>query len=615
MLALGLAVLSAAFPGDAAYQVASGSAKATVISGARVRVHEIVFHQSSGGAVHLRALGSSTDSATLSMPVAIAAQGLDYTVPLHGMLFPDGLQIVVDPGVTGEVIYEEEPRESAHTVVLSITLDQVRQILGKSTPHPFHGQDKWGVFPTETASDEQWDSGVDSEVFHVQLPTGYTTGQGGAGWRLILGHHHLKNIPDTVAILTDLDELCDERGYIFCSPTSMLTDTWPNDTSVDNLDAVLWWLIRVLNVDDDDLNLVGFSLGGQQVSRFSCTHRDPIGLMARSVCAVAPDWEQLVWQRKQHKNTNLGATVPNPPGAQVLCDPNPATATSSVWRSQQQRLDQMGGPWPGGDNLSAIGLQWRASGILALDPASYAETGPMTDADPATPVPSALDLKGAIIDDTRSLAASGLWTPTLIYWGEDDAIIIIPPLTLKLLELYATVNPSGQIGYQPLAINVGVWGGYGAHTWDILDEQDYLDWVEQVPPLERYPRTFEYVTHRDSTSSYCTLTRSAVNDLSRFRVQQVLVQGAEGWIFSHETRVKRIVIDAARTELAHFAFGPGAPLHVSTSTDWEIVVKNLLTVPSGATGVNIGAVIVGVDGPNSILIRPAGPGAIVASIF
>jgi hypothetical protein len=104
-------------------------------------------------------------------------------------------------------------------------------------------------------------------------------------------------------------------------------------------------------------------------------------------------------------------------------------------------------------------------------------------------------------------------------------------------------------------------------------------------------------------------------DLSRFQVRQVLVPGAEGWVFSREVRVQRIVVDAAPTELASFAFGPGAPLHVTTSTGWEIGVKNLLSIPSGATGTNIGAVILGFDGPNSILILPAGPGAIAASIF
>jgi len=606
------------FPGDAAYQLASGASKATFLSGAHVRLKSLhitsIGSLPDGGYVRLRAFGGNTDTLLIPVPAGgDTGEGYSFDLPLDGFLMPDGLQVVADPGIEGSLVIVEEPRLSARAATVVITLDQVRQILGKSTPHPFDGQAKWGTVPTQTAYAATWNSAIDTEVFEVQLPTGFThVGSGHA--RLILAHHPLENAASTCATETTLEEGCDIGGYVYASPTSMLSDTWPNDNSVDNLEADFWWLIQMLGVDPDDLNMVGFSLGGQQTSRFMCTHRDPAGLMLRTACSVAADWEQLVWQRKQHKNTNLGQSVPNPPGPDYLCDPAPDDPNNTKFRSQQQRLDQLGGPWPGADGVSAVGLQWRASAILALDPASYAETGPLTDLDPITPAVSAADIPGATIDTSRSLAASGLWTPHLIVYGEDDGVIIIPPLTEKLLELYHAVNPNGKIGFAPEVINVGMWGGLGAHTWDILNVGLYLEWVDNAPPVIRHPQTFEYVTHRDSTSSYLSVVRSNIHDLSRVRCTLVTTPGSEGWLLSNEVRLTRVTIDVSQTLLAGFDFGGGTPLHVTTGTSYEIVLKNLPYVPTGAFGTNVGTVTIGVDGANSIEIEPAGAGGVFALI-
>jgi pimeloyl-ACP methyl ester carboxylesterase len=608
-----------AFPDTDGYLLTTGVVAGTFVTGAIARVQNLRIQFAgnfAGGLVRMRAFGANADIDTFTFPAAAATgQGHQVNIPLAGKEYPNGLVIVADAGITGSVSFEDTPRTNNLLAQTKLTLNRVRKILGKSTPHPFNGLAKWGVFPGQTATAATWDADVDGELFYIQFPTGYCMkGQGGI--RLVLAHHQLKNDPNTNAVETTLDEECGRRGFLYASPTSMLNDTWPNDNSVDNLEAVLHFLIDRCGADPEDLNLVGFSLGGQQVSRFAAVHRDPVGLMARTICPVAPDWEQLVWQRKQHNNTNLGDSVPavplDPPN--TLCDPNPGTATSSLWRSQQQRLDQMGGPWPGGDNISAIGLAWRASAILALDPASYAETGPMTSVTPVAPTPSAADIPAATVDANRSLAVSLMWTPTLIYYGDDDALVIIPPLTAKLRTHFQTVNPDGAVGFQPTFVNVGIFGGNGAHTWNILDVGNYFDFLDRTPPLIRYPGSFEYVTHRNSASSYCTITKSAANDLSRFRCVQSLTPGSEGWVFSSEVRVTRIVIDASKSGLPSFNFGAGAPLHVTTSTNWDIVVKNLPHVPAGATGANVGTVTVGFDGANSIRIQPAGAGAIAASI-
>lgn len=601
------------FPGAAKYQVASGASKATIISGARVRLDTVRIARTgslpAGGVVRLRAIGANVDTVTITVPASDAAgQGLATEFDLKGLEMPDGLQIIADSGIEGDVLFVEEPRLSQYSATLQLTLDQVRQILGKGTPHPFHGQAKWGTGAQTANPGATWDSAVDSEQFIVQFPAGFTH-KGAGNVRLILGHHQLKNAANTVPTETTLDQECGLRGWLFVSPTSMLSDTWPNDNSVDNLEAVFQFCIDMLGANHDDLHMVGFSLGGQQTSRFAATHRDPAGLMLRSACSVAPDWEQLVWQRKQHNNTNLGQSVLG-----TLCDPDPGTSTSSQWRSQQQRLDQMGGAWPGGDNLSAVGLAFRASAILAIDPASYAETGPMTSLSPIAPTPDASDLDAATIDYDRSLAASGLWTPHMIFYGEDDALTIIPPLTRRLLTLYGVVNPTGLVGFSPLVINVGTWGGSGAHTWDIFDVGLYMNWIDNLPPPVRLPQTFEYVTHRDSTSSYCSVTKSAANDLTRFRCALALTPGAEGWTLTSEKRINRLTIDASKTNLSAFNFGVGSPLHLTTSTNYDVVIKNLHHVPVGAAGANVGVVTVGFDGPNSIRIQPAGAGAVVASI-
>lgn len=607
-----------AFPDANQFLIVTGAAAGTFISGARVHVKRLMIDvpgNFAGGVIHLRPVGSGIDTDTLPVQAAAATgQGHMQVIEMYGKEYPDGLVIVPDAGLTGTILLEEVQRTSNLMVLLALTLNRVRQLLGKSTPHPFNGLAKFGVVPTQTLNAAVWSGVADTENFYLQFPSGWTSK---GKTRLILAHHQLKNDPITNAVETTIDEECGRRCFLYVSPTSMLNDTWPNDNSVDNLEAVLTWCLAKLNANPDDINLVGFSLGGQQVSRFAATHRDPAGLMARTICPVAPDWEMLVWQRKQHNNTNLGQSIPLHTGDpnNTLCDPDPGTATSSQWRSQQQRLDQMGGPWPGGDNISAIGLAWRASAILALDPATYAETGPMTQLSPVLiPAPSAADIPGATIDFDRSLAASGMWTPTLIFFGDDDALIIIPPLTAKLQTLYQTVNPTGAIGFQPTFVDVGIFGGLGAHTWAILDVGRYFQFLDQTPPLDRLPQTFEYVTHRDSTSSYCTVLKAAANDMTRFRCSIVTTPGSEGWVFTSEVRVNRITIDASKTKLSGFNFGGGTPLHVTTSTNWDIVVKNLPHVPVGATGANVGTVTVGFDGANSIRIQPAGAGAIVASI-
>jgi len=210
----------------------------------------------------------------------------------------------------------------------------------------------------------------------------------------------------------------------------------------------------------------------------------------------------------------------------------------------------------------------------------------------------------------------------MMFYAENDVLIIIPPLTRQLLKLFDTVNPSGEIGYAWNVQNVGVWDLAnplgGPHSWGILDVPKYFEWLSQVPPLNRYPQTFEFVTHRDAPSSYLNVVRSVALDLSRVRCALVKTPGSEGWAFTREVRITRLDINVAKTELSTFAYGPGTPLHVTTTTNYSVVLRNLPSVPNGATGTNVGTVTIPApeypSDPNSIKIQPTGAGAMSISI-
>jgi len=621
-------VLSVAdLPAPAEYRIANF----TVVSGARCRLASVTIQTSGSSgviqAVVFRNLTSNVDVLTVRVPTApVAGQGLVLDVPLGGFLFAEGFRVRMPPGVTALLHYEEEPLAGQGPMLtLFLTLNQCGLLNGLSVPHPLHGQKKWGVEPVETAFDETWDADVDGELFEVKLPVGFTTSGNN---RLVLAHHQLKNAYNSCSLETLIDEKCTARGYVYASPTTLLSDTWPNDTAAVNLNAVLRWIMATFGVHKDHLNLTGFSLGGQQVSRFAAVNRDPDGLMARSIAPVAPDWEQLVWYLKLRAGTSLGDTANCGDEFDGLCDPAIHHPLNTKYRSSIERPDQMGGPWPGGDGLDEAGLQFRASAILAIDPETYAETEECG-------TPQADDLEvgtgTAVVDKDRSLVASGLWTPTYMVYAENDVLIIIPPLTRQLLKHIEEENPGAQpgqqgsdgaglpgpIGYAWQVRNMGIHNPVElSHSWALFDVDDYLDWLEALPSIQRLPARFQFVTHRDATCSFLTVEREDLLDLSRISAHADPTTATIS--LSGEVRVAAVTIRADRTPLAAHAPSAPAPLKVTTEHAYPVVVRGLAGVPTDATGTNVGIVTIPAPDfpgePNSILIEPDGPGPMTAEI-
>ena len=88
---------------------------------------------------------------------------------------------------------------------------------------------------------------------------------------------HFFSVSEQAVFNQDLPNLCSTEGWWLIAPLGLSAVNFGNVESQDSLDAVLDWVEQFVDLDDERMYTVGFSMGGLNALSYAIRHQDPNG--------------------------------------------------------------------------------------------------------------------------------------------------------------------------------------------------------------------------------------------------------------------------------------------------------------------------------------------------
>lgn len=328
-----------------------------------------------------------------------------------------------------------------------------------------------------------------SEPLQYQLPLSYT--ESGPAHPMIIAYHGYGSSCQTVALQSTIDEESNARGWVYMAPTGLDDQLFGSSPSQKNTEAAIQWMVDNFNVDEDQIYLVGFSMGGGVVTNFLAQHRDPSGLMFAAAAIVSGSFD---WTQSYHYG-------------------------SSTLQDLLEHPLNFGGP------PSTEAFAYQAASTAFFDPSTYG-------------LPPFGPLPGTLVE-IQSMGTNLETTPVYITWDSQDSVPEIGPQCAALSTLFSGITETKTLLTS---------GSSPSHSWAVLDEVDLCDWLDGRT-VNRTPSAFSAQVATDAGVSFSKITKSSANQFAH--VQGVIdTSGMQPHIsFSGILDAAVVTIDGSKADL------------------------------------------------------------------
>jgi acetyl esterase/lipase len=485
----------------------------------------------------------------------------------------------IDASVTKAIVTLH--RKASLAKLAALTSIAAHPLVGQKYPGVNPQPATWPAISSQGALGEQWQLRVPQHHSPLGAPAPIlvVVNQSGASHTL-------------AATSTALADGAAARGWFYLSVKCLTALTFPGAMASLSLDAVLRSVIEQYDVDRERIYLVGASRGAGILLNWAATRQAGTALMPAAVVAISPLLELREWWSKLPPESGTG-------------QPLGASDNTLATRAHSERPDNAAGAW---GESPAVDHRYRTHGVLHFQPGSYEE------------YPDFGGSPDAAVDGTRSIATCLAQLPAWILHDTADPVAVIPPGCDKLVALLGGLPGAGVL--QTVTDGVGALHGFG-----LLDvpggttTAQLLDFLEPQR-ARRYPASLHVVAADDVLFGITRPTRVDPDDTCRYDFAQSLTPEGSGYVLTAVERLARIELDVAHdAALAGFDFHAGSPFTLSSSAGTVLRVKHLHHAPSFVSGSGIlpgGEGVgwfLGVDGPESVEVLPAGPGPMEVSFF
>jgi pimeloyl-ACP methyl ester carboxylesterase len=403
------------------------------------------------------------------------------------------------------------------------------------------------------------------EVFKYLLPAGYETFQEGLPpIPLVMAYHGYGSSANSVALLSDIDDECYERGWAYFAPTGMDDQLFGSPLCLQNVEAALNWMLTHFNIDRDRIYLVGFSMGGGIAANFAARHRDPDGTMIAALGIVSGtfDWT-MTWKLG---NSTLKTLMESPFNFS-------GPASSSTYKYNYQK----------------------ASGLFY----TYASYPPL--------VPSLAP------NEIQSLSTNLGSVPTYIVWDTGDTLAEV---VLQEAAFYNLVQSMGGIvNYHTVTGTLHPINGTPApHSWAVLDENALFDFFADKV-VDRTPDSFHALIAESGNVSWVSVQQNFTNTFSL--VDADMDPEIPYVQLSNVLNAKSVAVDVSTLGLS-----AGDPMRVNaggTTGNFELTLGGFAEPPAYLVDAATGDLITGTesnplaDALSQNVIAPGGIDAIVVT--
>jgi acetyl esterase/lipase len=380
------------------------------------------------------------------------------------------------------------------------------------------------------------------EIFKYLLPPGYEIYQPGLPpIPLVFAYHGYGSSANSVAVLSQIDDECYERGWAYFAPTGMDDQLFGSPLCIQNVEAALAWMLEHFNIDPERIYLVGFSMGGGIVTNYAARHRDPNGTMVAALGIVSGtfDWT-MTWK--------LGST--------------------SLKTLMQSSFNFSG---PANNSTYKFNYQ-RASGLYY----SYASYPPLGG-------PAVVPL------ETSCLAANLATIPTYITWDTDDTL---PEVVQQENQMWTLVQSlGGTVEYHTTTGTIHPINGLPApHSWAVLDEDALFDFFEGKV-ADRTPDSFHAVMAESGDVSWLSLTQEVSNAFS-------IVDGIADAEIPSVQLSNVLNADAIHLDMNTLGFNIGQPVRVNagaTGGEFELMLTGFDDPPAYLIDAVTGDLVLGTE--------------------
>lgn len=158
----------------------------------------------------------------------------------------------------------------------------------------------WIVLPWLGAAFQYFDNGVSDPSVRVKIAPGFSgdpvlwedfrfqwpRNPGRVGdIALVIAFHGYSQSDNSVFVLTDLAQQCQNRGWMLLTPLGLHQKNYGNPNSQATLNIVLSMVQMFFEFNEDRIYGVGFSMGGCNALSYAMRHQDPAGLRMAGVVA------------------------------------------------------------------------------------------------------------------------------------------------------------------------------------------------------------------------------------------------------------------------------------------------------------------------------------------
>jgi len=96
--------------------------------------------------------------------------------------------------------------------------------------------------------------------------------------------------------LTPFSAYYANNGYIFAASNEH-SPAWGNDNAIQDMENTLDYILKTYNIEDYELNLIGYSMGGLSSMHYAWKHPD----IVNSIALIAPTIRHYEWSKEEFK--------------------------------------------------------------------------------------------------------------------------------------------------------------------------------------------------------------------------------------------------------------------------------------------------------------------------
>ncbi len=413
---------------------------------------------------------------------------------------------------------------------------------------PFAGQEPAVLVDAVIPSGAKGTGTAFPETIQYQLGTSYSS----VGRRrpLLVAYHGYGGSAASVATQSTLDEVCNQRGWVYLSVTGLDDKVFGTELSQAHTEAAVNWMLDHFHVDPDQIYMVGFSMGAGVAMNFAARHRDPAGVMiaALGLVSVSADW--------------TSAWLTGSPSVQAVLE-NPL-------------------------NFGASPSQ---------DPFGYRRwSGSFHDGSSASMLGS--------LAPSQSMASNLGSTPVYLSWDTGDATLYVTDQCAQLSNFLPSLG--GEVSVKTVFGTLDPATGVPApHSWAVLKENQLANFFDGKT-VDRTPASFRALLADDSTvgnvaceqrvtGAFTSFDTSVLPGAALTQVQNARLLSFDGGGAPADQRVEAIPADGQAFELRVLGLDsrPSYALHESTGALVEDVRSEpwhealVLPVPAEGLRVNL----------------------------